>query len=69
MRIQRQTSLSFVVGGEAPVDVEPEDGPQCFTVHEYALLPGVDHDQARRFVDLLTGSLGENQRLQHWRYI
>ena len=64
LRIQRETSLSFVVGGVAPVGVEPEDGAESLTVHEGALLPGLDHDQARLLVDPLAGGLGENQRAE-----
>ena len=33
-------------------------------MYEDALLPGLDHDQARRLVDLLAGSLGERQTLE-----
>ena len=31
-------------------------------MYEGALLPGLDHDQARSLVDLLAGSLGEKER-------
>ena len=68
-RIQTETSLSFVVGGVAPVSVEPEDGAERFAVHECGLLPRLDHHQASRLVDPLTGSLGESQGLQQWRNI
>ena len=61
LRIERQTSLSFVVGAPGPVGVEPDDGAQCFAVDECALLSGLDHDEARRLVYLLTGSLGEER--------
>ena len=63
-RIQTETSLSFVVGGVAPVGVEPEDSAECFTVYEGALLSRLDHDEARRLVDVLAGSLGETRRLE-----
>ena len=69
LRTQTETSLSFVVGGVAPVSVEPEDGAECFAVHECGLLPRLDHHQASRLVDPLTGSLGESQGLQQWRNI